>query len=132
MKNNLGVDPDEWFEKKDQHTAPEPEWKNPLDSMPVANGNNRYAPPEKMAELEAESNPRPEEEIADWFMENPDESDKIEEEKTMHEKMYEIATARNNQFHVGGSENAQSEVDYIKKHSPWPGGSENFQSRRYK
>ena len=130
MKNNLGVDPDEWFEKKDQHTAPEPEWKNPLDSMPVANGSNRYAPPEKMGELEAESNPRPEEEIADWFMENPDESDKIEEEKTMHEKMYEIATARNNPFHVGGSENAQSEVDYIKKNSPWPGGSENFQAKR--
>ena len=74
--------------------------------------------------------PRPEEEIADWFMENPDESDKIEEEKTMHEKMYEIATARNNPFHVGGSENAQSEVDYIKKNSPWPGGSENFQAKR--
>ncbi len=132
MINNLGVDPDEWFEKKDKHTAPEPAWKNPLDSMPIANGSNRYAPPEKMAELEAESNPRPEEEIADWFMENPDESDKIEEEKTMHEKMYEIATARNNPFHVGGSENAQSEVDYIKKHSPWPGGSENFQAKRNK
>ena len=127
MINNLGVDPDEWFEKNYQHTAPEPEWKTPLDSMPVANGSNRYAPPEKMAQLEAESNPRPEEEIADWFMENPDESDKIEEEKTMHEKMYEIATARNNPFHVGGSENPQSEVDYIKKNSPWTGGSENFQ-----
>ena len=55
--------------------------------------------------------PRPEEEIADNL--------------TMHEKMYRIATARNNPFHVGGSENAQSEIDYIKKHSP--GGSENFQ-----
>ena len=132
MVNNLGVDPDEWFDKKDKHTAPEPEWKNPLDSMPVANGSNKYAPPERLAELEAESNPRPEEEIADWFMENPDESDKIEEEKTMHEKMYEIATARYNPFHVGGSENAQSEVDYIQKHSPWPGGSENFQAKRDK
>ena len=57
--------------------------------------------------------PRPEEEIADNL--------------TMHEKMYRIATARNNPFHVGGSENVQSEIDYIKKHSPWPGGSENFQ-----
>ena len=103
---------------------------NPLDSMPIANGSNKYAPPEKMKDLDP--NPRPEEEIADWFMENPDESDKIEEEKTMHEKMYEIATARNNPFHVGGSENAQSEVDYIKEHSPWSGGSENFQSRRDK
>ena len=44
------------------------EWfENPLDSMPVANGSNRYASPERMAELEAEVNPRPEEEMADWF-----------------------------------------------------------------
>ena len=90
---------EEWFE--------EPR-KNPLDDMPIANGTNRYAPPEKMAELE--SNPRPEEEIADWFNENkkiekPDESDEIEEEKTMHQKMYEIATAKYNPFSIGGSEN---------------------------
>ena len=105
MVNNLGIDPDEWFDKKDKHPAPKPAWNNPLDSMPVANGSNKYAPPERLAELEAESNPRPEEEIADWFMENPDESDKIEEEKTMHEKMYEIATAKYNPFAIGGSEN---------------------------
>ncbi len=90
---------EEWFE--------EPR-KNPLDSMPVANGSNRYAPPERMAELEAEVNPRPEEEIADaWFSdkkEKPDESDEIEEEKTMHQKMYEIATAKYNPFSIGGSE----------------------------
>ena len=112
------------------------EWfKNPLDKMPIANGDNKYAPPERRAELESELNPRPEEEIADWFSdkkEHPDESDMIEEEKTIHQKMYEIATARNNPFHVGGSENTQSEVDYIKKHSPWEGGSENFQARRSK
>ena len=109
---------------------------NPLDSMPVANGSNRYAPPEKLAELESmnkKSEEKPwfswedtapseyEPPDEDWF----DESDYIEKEKTMHQKMYEIATARNNPFHVGGSENAQSEIDYIKKHSP--GGSENFQ-----
>ena len=107
---------------------------HPHDNMPIANGSNRYAPPEKIEELKSmETNPRPEEEIADWFsIEKPDESDVIEEEKTMHQKMYEIATARNNPFHVGGSENAQSEVDYIKKHSPWEGGSENFQARRSK
>ena len=86
-------------------------FENPLDSMPVANGSNRYASPERMAELEAESNPRPEEEIADWFndtkkknIERPDESDEIEEEKTMHQKMYEIATAKYNPFSIGGSE----------------------------
>ena len=90
---------DEWFE--------EPR-KNPLDDMPVANGSNKYASPERMAELEAEINPRPEEDMAEWFSdkkEKPDESDEIEEEKTMHQKMYEIATAKYNPFSIGGSEN---------------------------
>ena len=98
---------DEWFE------APR---KNPLDDMPVANGSNKYASPERMAELEAEINPRPEEDMAEWFSdkkEKPDESDEIEEEKTMHQKMYEIATAKYNPFAVGGSDNFQ-------------GGSENL------
>ena len=102
--------------------APEPAWKNPLDSMPTANGSNRYAPPGRFEELEAEvaeknniveENPRPEEEVAIWFSdkkEQPDESDVIEEEKTMHQKMYEIATARYNPFSLGGSENCDSDV----------------------
>ena len=98
-------------------------YENPLDRMPLArmpigNGTNRYAPPARMAELDAETNPRPEEEIADWFndteIENPDESDEIEEEKkTIHQKMYEIATATYNPFAIGGSDNFQ-------------GGSENL------
>ena len=105
MVNDLGVDPDEWFgsEKKEppswEDTAPS-EYEPPID--------NRYAPPERRAELEAEVNPRPEEEIADWFVEKPDESDVIEKEKTMHQKMYEIATARYNPFAVGGSESLNS------------------------
>ena len=94
---------DEWF------TA-----SHPHDSMPIANGSNRYAPPEKLAELEeevkimAEKNPRPEEDAAEWFsykVEEPDESDTIEEEKSSHQEMYEIATAKYNPFAVGGSEN---------------------------
>ena len=90
---------DEWFQ--------EPR-KNPLDDMPVANGSNKYASPERMAELEAEINPRPEEDMAEWFSdkkEKPDESDEIEEEKTIHQKMYELATAKYNPFSIGGSEN---------------------------
>ena len=91
---------------------------NPLDSMPIANGSNKYAPPEKMKDLDP--NPRPEEEIADWF----DESDHIEHEKkyasrhesspdfeksaeevvTIHEKMYRMARAKYNPFAIGGSE----------------------------
>ena len=85
----------------------EKEFENPLDRMPIANGTNRYAPPARMAELEAEINPRPEEEMAEWFSdrkEKPDESDEIEEEKTLHQKMYEIATSKYNPFGLGGSE----------------------------
>ena len=92
MKNDLGVDPEEWF--------------NPLDSMPIANGSNKYASPERIAEIESilEQNPRPEEDMAEWFKENPDESDEIEKEKSIHHKMYEIATSKYNPFSVGGSE----------------------------
>ena len=69
---------DEWFDNK----------PHPHDVMPIATDN-----------------PRPEEEMADWFrIEKPDESDEIEEEKTMHQKMYEIATAKYNPFSIGGSE----------------------------
>ena len=96
------ITPDDgWFEfeKKEppswEDTAPS-EYEPPLD--------NRWAPPEKMAELE--SNPRPEEEIADWFAENPDESDEIEKEKSMHEKMYEMSTKNGTTITMGGSENA--------------------------
>ena len=104
-KNQRSIkDPDKWFKTPHPH-----------DAMPIANGTNRYPPPEKMAELE--SNPRPEEEIADWFndtkkknIEKPDESDEIEEEKTIHQKMYEIATARYNPFSLGGSENCDSDI----------------------
>ena len=64
MVNTLGVDSDEWCEDRPP---------NPLDSMPIANGKNRYHP---NPDFEPEP-PRPEEEIADWFnnteIENPDE-----------------------------------------------------------
>ena len=69
----------------------------------------------------AEENPRPEEEIADdWFPsvgeylpENgspswedtaPSEYEPPDEDITMHEKMYRMATAKYNPFAVGGSE----------------------------
>tara|TARA_B100000131_G_scaffold101429_1_gene98469 strand:- start:436 stop:783 length:348 start_codon:yes stop_codon:yes gene_type:complete len=102
MINDLGVDPNEWFD-------------NPLDKMPIAKDepikyDNKYAPPEKIAELESmqsiEPNPRPEEEIAaEWFEEK-----KPEEPKTIHQHMYEIATNRYNPFSVGGSENCDSDI----------------------
>jgi len=77
---------------------------HPHDSMPIATNDSYSSRHESTPEFEKGA----------------------EETVTMHEKMYRIATSRNNPFHVGGSENAQSDVDYIKKHSPWQGGSENF------
>ena len=66
--------------------TPDDEWfTNPLDSMPIAT-----------------ENPRPEEEIADWF----DESDDIEATKTLHQEMYELATKNGTTLTLGGSENA--------------------------
>ena len=105
MLNNMGINPFDWFqsEKKD---PPSPfDWEDTAPSEYEPPTDNRYAPPERRAELEAEVNPRPEEEIAQWFVEQPDESDEIEKEKTIHQKMYEIATAKYNPFSVGGSEN---------------------------
>ena len=86
---------------------------NPLDSMPIATDN-----------------PRPEEEIADdWFVDTVEEQP-MEEKKSIHQEMYEIATAKYNPFSVGGSENIH-DFD-VQKHSPWGGGSEKFQARKKK
>ena len=99
----MGINPLEWFqfEKKE---PPSWDWEDTAPSEYEPPTDNRWAPPERRAELEAESNPRPEEEVAEWFMEKPDESDDIEKEKSMHQKMYEIATDKYNPFSVGGSE----------------------------
>ena len=81
-----------------------PEWSHPHDSMPIANGSNKYASPERIKEIEfmIESNPRPEEDMADWFnIGKKEESEK----KTLHHKMYDIATSKYNPFSIGGSEN---------------------------
>ena len=108
--NDLGVDPYEWFD-------------NPLDRMPIATDepieyDNKYAPPDRLAELELEvksmQNPRPEEEIADdWFVETPE----IKEE-TPHHIAYDIATSKYNPFAVGGTESIHD----------FEGGSENVMS----
>ena len=102
------LDPNEWFESSKKEP---PSWEDTAPSEYEPPTDNRWAPPERRVELE--SNPRPEEEVAEWFMEKPDESDDIEKEKTIHQKMYEIATDKYNPFSVGGSDNFQ-------------GGSENL------
>ena len=90
---------DPWFNEK----------PNPLDDMPIATDN-----------------PRPEEEIADAYASRhestPDFEKSAEEVVTMHEKMYRIATSRNNPFHVGGSENCHADIEYV-------GGSEECQKK---
>ena len=97
---------DDWFDDYpplDRNSKPV--YENPLDSMPIATDN-----------------PRPEEEIADNYASRhestPDFEKGAEEVVSMHEKMYRIATARYNPFHVGASENCHADIDYL-------GGSEN-------
>ena len=81
-QNDMGVNPNEWFD-------------NPLDSMPVARDEPLDLAP---SEYEPPSGD-------DWFEDkNPKESS-MKEEKSMHQKMYEIATAKYNPFAIGGSEN---------------------------
>ena len=80
------------------------ELANPLDSMPIAKD---YEPP------------RPEEDVADWFDDNKTKESSMKEEKSIHQKMYEIATAKYNPFAIGGSENIH-DFDSL-------GGSENAQ-----
>ena len=89
------------------------ELANPLDSMPIANGDNKYASPERRAELDLEmialeENPRPEEEVANWFIDEEDGQEyEGPVEETIHEKLYKIATSKYNPFAVGGSEKIQ-------------------------
>ena len=63
--------------------VPYDEWFDP---------NYKYYPDEEM-------------DLAPSSVEPQDESDDIENTKTMHEKMYKIATSKYNPFAVGGSEN---------------------------
>ena len=68
---------DEWFHDKK-------EWKNPLDSMPIATDKT---PVERLHD-----------DIKNAL-------DKIsDKDDTIHEKMYQIATSKYNPFAVGGSE----------------------------
>ena len=91
MVNNLGVDPDEWFrESIPMNEDPHFTWE---DTAP-----SEYEPP--MTET-------------DWFIEKPDESDEIEEEKTMHQQMYEMAT-KNGGSWLGGSENCHGGSEQIQ------------------
>ena len=86
MKNDLGVDPFEWFDTR---------FINPLDSMPIAkdelmeeSSTKKDIPAELMEVPTSGKNPKPE----------------LKKEKTPHHIAYEIATAKYNPFAIGGSE----------------------------
>ena len=103
MKNNLGVDPFEWFDTR---------FINPLDSMPIAkdepmedSSTKKDIPAELMEVPTSVKNPNPE--------------PKLKKEETLHHKMYEIATSKYNPFSVGGSESIHD----------FEGGSENLVDR---
>ncbi len=91
--NDMGVDPNEWF---NDHYMPE--LGEPPDLAPSS-----YEPPTD----------------DDWFSTPHNEE---EEEITMHEKMYRMATARYNPFSIGGSENCDSDISCNNL-----GGSEQIQ-----
>jgi len=96
MVNDLGVDPNDWFD-------------NPLDRMPISRDEpldlapSSYEPPDERVDPPAElmevptsvTNPKP----------MP--KSKPKKEETLHHKMYEIATSKYNPFSVGGSESIQ-------------------------
>ena len=96
---------------------------NPLEDKPIAT-NDRFDM-YGSSECDDAYNPRPEEEIADLYASrhesSPDFEKSAEEVVTIHEKMYRMATARYNPFHIGASENYHADIDYV-------GGSENVQS----
>ena len=103
-KNDLGVDPDEWFKDGPSVGDYLPDNPNPLDSMPIARYHDwedtapcEYEPPDDYAPSEFAD--------LDWFTDKPE-----KKEETMHEKMYKIATSRYNPFSVGGSENCDSDI----------------------
>ncbi len=113
--------------------TPDDDWfQNPLDKMPIAKDSAKTFDWEDTAPSEYEP-PRPEEEIA-ALLENPDDSDQIESEKTyqsrhkstpdheksaeevvtMHEQMYRMAT-KNGGSWLGGSENLHGGSEKIVK-----------------
>ena len=112
MVNDLGVDPNEWFENSEKN-----------DPIPVVI-TDEYAPCD-----------------VEYDLENPDESDEIESlkvnddwfdtphnevEDSLHEKMYQMAT-KNGGSWVGGSENLgggseeRLEEEFTPENDPYGG-----------
>ena len=92
MKNDLGVDPNEWFDNPPRPDQITDEYA-PCD---VEHDNT----PSELLET-----PTSTERYASRFKSTPDHEKTAEEVVTMHEKMYRIARAKNNPFSIGGTEN---------------------------
>ena len=126
----ISMNPSNWFSKsKKDDYEDSTDWLNRVinelaNPMPSYLNDNKYAPPERRSELDLEmiaieENPRPEEEVANWFIDEEDGQEyEGPVEETVHEKMYKIATSKYNPFAVGGSENIH---DFDER----AGGSEN-------
>ncbi len=117
MMNDLGLDPNEWFEDPPR---PEEEVADNLNNYIT----DEYAPCDVEYDFPAELKEVPTslEPYASRFKSTPD-FEKVggaEEIVSMHEKMYRIATDRYNPFSVGGSENCRADIDCPI------GGSENL------
>ena len=99
MINDLGLDPNEWFD-------------NPLDSMPIATNEpldltpfsyERQDPPAELMEIPTSvTNPKPTKKTK-------------EKKKTPHHIAYEIATGKNNPFAVGGTEQLGGGSETVQK-----------------
>ena len=104
-KNDLGVDPDEWFRESIPLNEDPPHSDNFKSGLPDGGPNFswedtapcEYEPPDDYEPSEFAD--------LDWFTDKPK-----KKEETMHEKMYNIATARYNPFSLGGSENCDSDI----------------------
>ena len=57
MLNNMGINPFEWFQSEKKEP---PSWEDTAPSEYEPPTDNRWAPPERRAEIEAEINPLPE------------------------------------------------------------------------
>ena len=106
MINDLGVDPNEWFD----------DLPHPHDVMPIATyiENDSSTGPIVPPPYERKD-PPPELMEIPTSVKNPKPEKKIEDIETIHHKMYAVATAKYNPFAVGGSESI----------SDFQGGSEN-------
>ena len=111
MRNDMGVDPYEWF---DDYHLPEngSPYANPLDLMPIATNDrfDMYGSSDAdyafmKYQVERKDPPAELMEVPTSVTSPKLPKKKKEEKKTPHHIAYEIATGKNNPFAVGGSEN---------------------------